>query len=180
MHWNVSIGPDKWPILGRFLTLFSLKRPARREKIPPIWRTSVNDVIAWHHCKSSIAWTSNTFWKYGCTFSVWFVLYTAIWMWHLLQAVLNIFTTLLMRPKKKTYIKYIFQIFFSFWFFGAEFWYLEMSLLQLAPSLCIFPTYPRDIHEAISQQKHQQAQAPRVTSCDAYHFQFRPETKGTC
>jgi hypothetical protein len=38
MHWNVSIGPEKLPIFGRFLTLFPLKRPARREKIPPIWR----------------------------------------------------------------------------------------------------------------------------------------------
>jgi hypothetical protein len=27
---------------------------ARREKIPPTWRTSVDDVIAWRHCKSSI------------------------------------------------------------------------------------------------------------------------------
>jgi hypothetical protein len=32
MHWNVSIGPDKWPVFGRFLMLFALKRPARREK----------------------------------------------------------------------------------------------------------------------------------------------------
>jgi hypothetical protein len=32
MHWNVPIGPEKWPIFGRFLTLFPLKRPARREK----------------------------------------------------------------------------------------------------------------------------------------------------
>jgi hypothetical protein len=32
MHWNVSIGPDKWPIFARFLTLFPLKRPAQREK----------------------------------------------------------------------------------------------------------------------------------------------------
>jgi hypothetical protein len=32
MHWNVSIGPEKLPIFGRFLTLFPLKRPARREK----------------------------------------------------------------------------------------------------------------------------------------------------
>jgi hypothetical protein len=52
MHWNASIGPDKWPIFGRFLTLFALL-PARREEIPPIWRTSVDDVIAWRHCKSS-------------------------------------------------------------------------------------------------------------------------------
>jgi hypothetical protein len=28
----VSIGPEKLPIFGRFLTLFPLKRPARREK----------------------------------------------------------------------------------------------------------------------------------------------------
>jgi hypothetical protein len=32
IHWNASIGPDKWPIFGRFLTLFALKHPARREK----------------------------------------------------------------------------------------------------------------------------------------------------
>jgi hypothetical protein len=32
MHWNVSNGPKKLPIFGRFLTLFPLKRPARREK----------------------------------------------------------------------------------------------------------------------------------------------------
>jgi hypothetical protein len=32
MHWNVSIGPEKWPIFGRFLTLFPLKRPTRRPK----------------------------------------------------------------------------------------------------------------------------------------------------
>jgi hypothetical protein len=37
MHWDVSIGPEKWPIFGpgkwpifgRFLTLFPLTRPAR-------------------------------------------------------------------------------------------------------------------------------------------------------
>jgi hypothetical protein len=40
MHWNVSIGPDKWPIFGRFLTLFPLKHLARREK------NTVDDVIA--------------------------------------------------------------------------------------------------------------------------------------
>jgi hypothetical protein len=33
MHWNVSIGPEKWPIFGRFLTLFQLKRPVRRNKM---------------------------------------------------------------------------------------------------------------------------------------------------
>jgi hypothetical protein len=32
MYWNVSIGPEKLPIFGRFLTLFPLKRHARREK----------------------------------------------------------------------------------------------------------------------------------------------------
>jgi hypothetical protein len=37
-----------------FLTLFPLKRPARREKISPIWRTPGDDVIAWRRCKSSI------------------------------------------------------------------------------------------------------------------------------
>jgi hypothetical protein len=54
MHWNVSIDADKWPIFGRFLTLFPLKRPARCKKIPPIWRTSVDDVMddvtcRWRH-----------------------------------------------------------------------------------------------------------------------------------
>jgi hypothetical protein len=38
MHWNVSIGPEKWPIFGRFLTLFPFKHPVRRKKIPPTWR----------------------------------------------------------------------------------------------------------------------------------------------
>jgi hypothetical protein len=46
MHWNVSIGPDKWPIFGRFPTLFPLNVPRSAEKIPPTWRTSVDDVIA--------------------------------------------------------------------------------------------------------------------------------------
>jgi hypothetical protein len=31
-HSNVSIGPDKWPIFGRFLMLFPLKRLARHGK----------------------------------------------------------------------------------------------------------------------------------------------------
>jgi hypothetical protein len=38
MHWNVSIGPEKWHIFGRFPTFFPLKRPTRREKISPTWR----------------------------------------------------------------------------------------------------------------------------------------------
>jgi hypothetical protein len=32
MNQNVSIGPEKWHILGHFLTLFPLKRPAQHEK----------------------------------------------------------------------------------------------------------------------------------------------------
>jgi hypothetical protein len=32
------LGPEIWPIYGRLLTLFPLKRPVRRKKIPPIWR----------------------------------------------------------------------------------------------------------------------------------------------
>jgi hypothetical protein len=39
-RWNRKLKP-----------LLQLKRPTRREKIPPIWRTSV---IAWRHCKFSI------------------------------------------------------------------------------------------------------------------------------
>jgi hypothetical protein len=46
MHWNVSIGHDKWPIFGRFLKLFPLKRPVGAKEIPPIWQTSVDDVTA--------------------------------------------------------------------------------------------------------------------------------------
>jgi hypothetical protein len=45
MHWNVSIGPEKWPVFGRFLTLFPLKRPALREK-------NTSNMAA--TCKSSI------------------------------------------------------------------------------------------------------------------------------
>jgi hypothetical protein len=29
MHWNVSIGPEKWPIFGRFLTLLPLLKTTR-------------------------------------------------------------------------------------------------------------------------------------------------------
>jgi hypothetical protein len=29
MHWNISIGPEQWPIFGRFLMLFPLKHPAQ-------------------------------------------------------------------------------------------------------------------------------------------------------
>jgi hypothetical protein len=54
MHWNVSIGPEKWPIFGRFLTLFPLKRPARCEKIPPL--VTIGDIMDDVTCKSSIEW----------------------------------------------------------------------------------------------------------------------------
>jgi hypothetical protein len=45
MHWNVSIGREKWPIFGCFLTLFPLKRPARREKIPPNMAATISDIM---------------------------------------------------------------------------------------------------------------------------------------
>jgi hypothetical protein len=51
MHWNVSIDPEKWPIFGRFLTLFPLKRPAWHEKIPPTWRQP--SVMPWMMSRAS-------------------------------------------------------------------------------------------------------------------------------
>jgi hypothetical protein len=54
MHWNVSIGPEKWPIFGRFLTLFPLKRPARREKNTSNMAATIGDVMDDVTCKSSI------------------------------------------------------------------------------------------------------------------------------
>jgi hypothetical protein len=42
---NVSIGPDKWPIFGRFLTLFPLKHPTRREKNT----SNMADIRRWRH-----------------------------------------------------------------------------------------------------------------------------------
>jgi hypothetical protein len=54
MHWNVSIGRDKWPIFGRFLTLFPLKRPARREKNTSNMAATIGDVMDDVTCKSSI------------------------------------------------------------------------------------------------------------------------------
>jgi hypothetical protein len=51
MHWNGSIGPEKLPISGRFLTLFPLKRPARREKNTSNMAATIGDVT----CKSSIS-----------------------------------------------------------------------------------------------------------------------------
>jgi hypothetical protein len=42
MHWNVSIGPHKWP----FSNVISIKTSRAARKIPPIWRTSVDDVTA--------------------------------------------------------------------------------------------------------------------------------------
>jgi hypothetical protein len=55
MHWNVSIGPEIWPIFGRFLTLFQLKRPARREKNTFNMAATIDDVMDDVTCKSSIA-----------------------------------------------------------------------------------------------------------------------------
>jgi hypothetical protein len=51
MHWNVSIGPEKWPI---FLTLFPLKRSARREKNTSNMAATIGDVMDDVTCKSSI------------------------------------------------------------------------------------------------------------------------------
>jgi hypothetical protein len=45
MHWNISIGPDKWPIFCHFLTLFPLKRPARREKNTSNMAATIGDVM---------------------------------------------------------------------------------------------------------------------------------------
>jgi hypothetical protein len=41
MHWNVSIGPEKLPIFGRFLTLF----PFRREKNTSNKAATIGDVM---------------------------------------------------------------------------------------------------------------------------------------
>jgi hypothetical protein len=54
MHWNVSIRPEQWPIFGRFLTLCTLKRPARREKNTPNMAATTGDVMDDVTCKSSI------------------------------------------------------------------------------------------------------------------------------
>jgi hypothetical protein len=54
MHWNVSNGPEKWHIFGRFLTLFPLKRPKRREKNASNMAATVSDVMDDVTCKYSI------------------------------------------------------------------------------------------------------------------------------
>jgi hypothetical protein len=55
MHWKLSIGPEKWPIFGRFLTLFPLiKRPVRRKKNTSNMVATVGIVIDDVTCKSSI------------------------------------------------------------------------------------------------------------------------------
>jgi hypothetical protein len=55
MHWNVSIGPEKWPIFGRFLTLFPLKHHARREEnTSNMAATTVDVMMDDVTCKSSI------------------------------------------------------------------------------------------------------------------------------
>jgi hypothetical protein len=59
MHWNVSIGPEKLPIFGRFLTLFPLKCPARREKNTSNMAATIGDVMDDVTCKSSIGFSQN-------------------------------------------------------------------------------------------------------------------------
>jgi DNA modification methylase len=54
MHWNVSIGPEKWPIFGRFLTLFPLKLPAWHEKNTSNMAVTIGDVMDDVTCKSFI------------------------------------------------------------------------------------------------------------------------------
>jgi hypothetical protein len=54
MHWNISIGPEKWPIFGRFLTLFPLKRPARRKKNTSNIAATVGDGMDDVTCKCSM------------------------------------------------------------------------------------------------------------------------------
>jgi hypothetical protein len=51
MHWNVSIGPEKLPIFGRFLTLFPLNIPRGTKKIPPTWRRP--SVTSWMTSRAS-------------------------------------------------------------------------------------------------------------------------------
>jgi hypothetical protein len=53
MHWNVCIGPEKWPIFGRFQTLFPLKSPAQREKNTSNMAVTIGDVMDDVTCKSS-------------------------------------------------------------------------------------------------------------------------------
>jgi hypothetical protein len=53
MHWNVSIGPEKWPIFGHFLMLFPLKRLARREKNTSNMAATIGDVMDDVTCKCS-------------------------------------------------------------------------------------------------------------------------------
>jgi hypothetical protein len=58
MHWNVSIGPEKWPIFSHFLTLFPLKRPAQREKNTSNMAATIGDVMDdVTPCKSSIPYS---------------------------------------------------------------------------------------------------------------------------
>jgi hypothetical protein len=54
MHWNVSIGPEKWPIFGRFLSLFPLKRPAPPDKNTSNMAATIGDVMDDVTCKCSI------------------------------------------------------------------------------------------------------------------------------
>jgi hypothetical protein len=61
MHWNVSIGPEKWPIFGRFLMLFPLKRPARCEKNTSNMAATIGDIMDDVTCKSSIGMLKNRY-----------------------------------------------------------------------------------------------------------------------
>jgi hypothetical protein len=54
MHFNVSIGPEKWPFFDRFLTLFPLKRRARREQNTSNMAATVGDVMDDVTCKCSM------------------------------------------------------------------------------------------------------------------------------
>jgi hypothetical protein len=60
-HWNVSIGPEKWPIFASFLTLFPLKRPVWRKKNTSNMAATVRNVIDDVTCKSSIALRNNKY-----------------------------------------------------------------------------------------------------------------------
>jgi hypothetical protein len=51
MHWNLSIGPEILPIFDRFLTLFPLKRPARREQNTSNMAATIGDVMDDITCK---------------------------------------------------------------------------------------------------------------------------------
>jgi hypothetical protein len=51
MHWNVSIGPEKWPIFGHFQMLFPLKRHVRRQRNTSNMAATIRNVIDDVMCK---------------------------------------------------------------------------------------------------------------------------------